>query len=390
VTNICLRGITWNHSRAFPPLVAASQRYEELHPHVRIEWQKRSLDAFGHAGLSDFARTCDLLVIDHPMLGTTHREATLLDLLPQLRPEDIAKLEADALGPCLDSYRYEGSLYALPIDAAAPAASYRADLLARHDVQLPESWDQLIALARRGLVAMPAFPADLFLNFLGMCVSRRGMVESSDQLLDPAVALLCLEELLELASFMTPAIYGMNPIALYEAMAANDDIAYCPFAYTYSNYSRPGFAAHTVLFANPVPLRDGTPLRTILGGTGIAISVASEQVDVAVDFSRFLAGSACQSHIYGVCGGQPASKAAWRAPLLNDISNHFFERTMASIESAWVRPRYAGYIGLQGAAGHAVAAYLHHELTAAQALDRIEELYRSSLTTVQGAKEMSK
>jgi multiple sugar transport system substrate-binding protein len=223
-----------------------------------------------------------------------------------------------------------------------------------------------------------------------MCVSRRGIVRSSDQFLDPAVAILCLEELLELASFMTPAIYGMNPIALYEAMSATDEIAYCPFAYTYSNYSRLGFARHPLLFVNPVALRDGTPLRTILGGTGIAISAASEQVDVAIDFSRFVAGHSCQRDIYGACGGQPSSKAAWQGPLLNDTSNRFFERTMASVESAWVRPRYAGYIEVQGAAGHAIAAFLRHELTAAQALDRIEELYRSSLTTVQGTQEMSR
>jgi multiple sugar transport system substrate-binding protein len=390
VTNIVLRGITWNHSRAFPPLVAASQRYEELNPHVRVEWTKRSLDDFGHAGLSDFARSCDLLVIDHPMLGTVHRDRTLLDLQPKLRPANLTELEADALGPCLDSYRYEGCLYALPIDAAAPAASYRADLLAQHGLQAPENWNDLIALARRGLVSMPGFPADLFLNFLGMCTSRHGTVLSNDQFLDPAVAVLCMEELLELASLMTPAIYTMNPIALYEAMTLSDEFAYCPFAYTYSNYSRPGFAQRAILFANAVPLSDGAALRTVLGGTGMAISSASKHQDVAIDFSLFVAGASCQTHVYGVCGGQPASKAAWQSQLLNDISNDFFKYTMSSIESAYVRPRYAGYIQLQASAGHAITAFLHRELTATQALDRIEELYRSSLTTAQGLQENSR
>jgi hypothetical protein len=44
-----LTGIKWHHSRAFPPLVATAQRYEETHPGVRIHWQKRTLDEFGHA-----------------------------------------------------------------------------------------------------------------------------------------------------------------------------------------------------------------------------------------------------------------------------------------------------------------------------------------------------
>jgi multiple sugar transport system substrate-binding protein len=378
VSTLRLRGITWNHSRAFPPLVAASQRYEELHPSIRIQWEKRTLDEFGHASLAELARSYDLLIVDHPMLGEVHRDGTLLDLIPHLEQNAIAQLQNDALGPCLESYCYEGCLYALPVDAAAPAASYRPGLLESIGRMPPESWDQLIDLARTGVVCMPGFPADLFLNFLGMCASRRGLVESEDQFLDPSLAALCLEELRELASFMPRAIYAMNPIDIYEAMSSRDDFAYCPFAYTYSNYSRPGFAAHTLLFSNLVALRDGTALCTILGGTGIAVSTRCIEAAQAIDYCLFVSGRDCQSHIYGLCGGQPASKSAWRDPLLNRISNGFFERTMASIEAAHVRPRYAGYIELQRSAGSAIAACLQGELNGSQAINRIEELYRRS------------
>jgi hypothetical protein len=73
----CLRGITWNHSRAFPPLAAAAQRFEELHPQISIVWDKRSLDEFGHASLdefghaslAEFTRAYDLLIVDHLYLA---------------------------------------------------------------------------------------------------------------------------------------------------------------------------------------------------------------------------------------------------------------------------------------------------------------------------------
>ena len=379
MSSLCLRGLTWNHSRALPPLVAASQRYEELHPQTRIVWEKRSLDDFGHASLASLARSYDLLIIDHPMLGEVHRDGTLIDLLPHLQPAAVAQLEADALGPCLESYRYEDSLYALPVDAAAPAASYRADLLERNEQKVPTSWDELIELARSGLVCMPGFPADLFLNFMGMCVSLGGMRASREVLFDSAVAAQCLEEFRELASLMPPEIYAMNPIDIYEAMTSGNDFAYCPFAYTYSNYSRPGFAAQTLLFSNPVTLRGEVPLRTVLGGTGIAVSANCAHQEAAIDFSLFVSDAACQSHIYGVCGGQPASRAAWHDLLLNEVSNQFFERTVASIEAAYVRPRYAGYIELQRTAGEAIAAYLQNQITATEALHRLEHLYQSSL-----------
>ena len=64
-----LTGIAWDHSRAFPPLVATAQRYEEIHPDVRIRWEKRTLDEFGHAPIERLAAKFDLIVIDHPWAG---------------------------------------------------------------------------------------------------------------------------------------------------------------------------------------------------------------------------------------------------------------------------------------------------------------------------------
>ncbi len=385
---VCLRGITWDHSRALPPLVAASQRFEELHPGIRILWEKRSLDEFGHAGLAELSRSYDLLIIDHPMLGDAHHNHTLIDLQPLLPAEALADLESDALGQCLASYRYENCLYALPVDAAAPAASFRPDLLERKGHPVPADWKQVIELARRGLVRMPGFPADIFLNLMGMCASRGSSVASGEYLFDRAIATRCLEELRELASLMPETIYAMNPIALYETMASVDEFAYCPFAYIYSNYSRPGFAANILLFANLATLSEGTPLRAVLGGTGIAISSKCTNIEAALDFCSFVAGRHCQSHLYGMCGGQPASNAAWRDPLLNRISNNFFERTLESILTASVRPRYAGYIALQRSAGMLIVEYLRHKVTAARTLQGLDNLYRQSLPELANESEI--
>ena len=74
-----LRGITWNHSRALPPLVATGQRFEELNPEIEITWEKRSLHEFGHADLATLSRSFDLLVIDHPMMGDAEAANVLLD-----------------------------------------------------------------------------------------------------------------------------------------------------------------------------------------------------------------------------------------------------------------------------------------------------------------------
>jgi multiple sugar transport system substrate-binding protein len=189
----------------------------------------------------------------------------------------------------------------------------------------------------------------------------------------------CLEQLAELANLMPDEIFRMNPIALYEQMAAEDSIAYCPFAYTYSNYSRDGFGTRRVRFSNPVALDGNVPIRTVLGGTGLAISKGCKETSVALEYGLFVAGSTCQRTLYAVSGGQPARKSAWSDPLVNQITDDFFVRTTASIETSYVRPRYAGYVGLQERAGEIITHFAVRHRNPQKALEQIDALYRLSL-----------
>jgi multiple sugar transport system substrate-binding protein len=374
-----LRGITWNHSRALPPLVATAQRFEELHPGIRIQWEKRSLHEFGHADIVTLAQNFDLLVIDHPMVGDAEVTGALADLIPILSSDEIKDLHEGSIGPSFTSYLYHEKLYALPIDAAAPAASFRPDLLVRHDFEEPNTWEDVIALASLGCVRMPAFCADIFLNFMGLCVSLGTAIGGDpEQFVDHEIGTNCLEMLCELAALMPGEIYRMNPIALYERMGSDDNIAYCPFAYTYSNYSRNGFGSKHVRFSNPVNIDGDRPMRTVLGGTGIAISAECKNATLALKYSRFVAGEICQRTIYGQCGGQPARKSAWNDPLLNQITDNFFVRTADSIERAYVRPRYPGYVAFQERAGETIVDLCEHHGNAKKTLEQLNTLYRSS------------
>src|SRR5689334_21494859 len=77
---IHLSGITWDHSRGYDPMVATAEAYSRLHPDVSIEWQKRSLKAFGDFPIEKLAQTFDLLVIDHPFVGFADPDKCLLQL----------------------------------------------------------------------------------------------------------------------------------------------------------------------------------------------------------------------------------------------------------------------------------------------------------------------
>lgn len=378
-----LRGIAWNHSRALPPLVATAQRFEELHAGVDIQWEKRSLHAFGHADLASLAGQYDLLVVDHPAMGEAYNSHILVDLSESLGTAFLGELAADSCGRSFESYCYQGSVFALPIDAAAPAASHRADLLQRADAEVPQTWNDVLNLARKKLVVMPGFHADVFLNFMGMCVSLGAKFAGDPkELVDSATGSQCLELLRELASYMPAEIYDWNPIAVYEYLTASDHYAFCPFAFTYSNYSRPGFVKNLILFSNPVPLAQGRPFQSVLGGTGIAISTSCKSREVAVDYVRQLTCEAWQRTLYGLSGGQPARRSSWKDETLNQVSNSFFERTLDSIERAYVRPRYPGYVQFQAKAGEPIVRYLQGNGTPAGTLDQLNVLYRQSRKAV--------
>ena len=74
-----LRGSSWAHVRGHEPLVEASAAYARAHD-VEIEWVPRTLTEFGVLDIGDLARQFDLVVIDHPHVGTVAASRTLVPL----------------------------------------------------------------------------------------------------------------------------------------------------------------------------------------------------------------------------------------------------------------------------------------------------------------------
>jgi multiple sugar transport system substrate-binding protein len=375
-----LNGIAWGHSRALPPLVATAQRYEETHPGVRIHWQKRTLDEFGHAPIDVLAQKFDLIVIDHPWSGFCFEKHLVHDLKPLVPATALTTLEECSVGQTFNSYVWQDKILALPIDAATPAPSWRPDLLERAGVEPPQTWAEAVALVRRKLAVIPGFNADLFLHFF-MLLEGLGAKPCIDiEMMAPRETMRQAVELLhELVSPMPLEIFSMNPIQIAERMTTTDDFAWNAFAYTYNNYARPGFAAKPLCFGNLPALKTGGPrLRSVLGGTGIAISANCRNVATAVDFALFTANGRTQKTIYVQAGGQPSHRAAWDDMFADQLCGGFFSGTRLTQEEAIVRPRYSGYVALQTEGGSALQEYLRDGRSLDVTLEKLDMLYRES------------
>ncbi|GAB3577766.1 ABC transporter substrate-binding protein [Hymenobacter daeguensis] len=379
---IHLKGITWNHSRGFVPMAATAQRFSELNPNVRITWEKRSLQQFADESIQQLAERFDLLVIDHPWAGFAARTGSILPLDEHLPAEFLADQQANTVGHSFESYSFNGNQWALPIDAATPVAASRPDLLARHGLQLPETFADLLALADRGLVAFALIPIDTLMSFYMFCCSLgEDPCQREDEVVSEAIGVQALQLFRELARRVDPACFQRNPIQVYEAMTQTDELAYCPFAYGYSNYARRGYARRLLHFHDMVSLTPGgTRLRSTLGGTGLAISAQCAEVETAVRYAEFVASPACQQTLYFDNGGQPGHLAAWQDAHVNANSSNYFLDTLPALQRAFLRPRYHGHMFFQDHAGEPVRQYLMNGGDEKKLLGELNELYLKSRT----------
>jgi multiple sugar transport system substrate-binding protein len=368
-----LTGITWNHTRGYLPMVATGQRYSELHSDVSITWQKRSLQQFADAPLADLAARFDVMVIDHPSIGEAAYHNLLLPLDDHLPAAFLADHAANSVGQSHPSYTYQGHHYALAIDAATPISGFRLDLLDRADAELPATWDDLLALARRGLVTVPAIPIDSLMNLFMLANALNAEpFTQSDEVIAASAGTEALQLLRELVQLSAPGSPERNPIRTWQLLADSDTVAYCPFAYGYSNYSRSGYAANILRTGGLVTL-NGKPLRSTLGGAGLAISRTSRHAEHALDYAQFVASPRIQSTLYANSGGQPGYRAAWLDPALNTATNNFFANTLPTLDAAWVRPRFSGFIVFQDAASNLVHQYLLHGGLESEVLNKMNQ-----------------
>jgi multiple sugar transport system substrate-binding protein len=233
-------------------------------------------------------------------------------------------------------------------------ASWRPDLLEGAGAAVPRTWEALLELAHRGLVIMPGIPQDTIMNFYMFCELPGSDLFASDEVVvSDETGIMALERMRELSSLMPREIFDWNPIAVYEAMTRGDDYAYCPWAYGYSNYARAGYARATLHFGDVVSL-DGVPLRTTLGGTGLAVSSACEHPELAGAYAELVAGPEYQRTQFVENGGQPGHRAAWTDAENDRRTNDYFRNTLPCLDRAYLRPRYPGSLALQDRDGGGV------------------------------------
>jgi multiple sugar transport system substrate-binding protein len=365
-----LKGMTWSHPRGYDPMVACSALYKQ-ETGIAIEWDKRSLQDFESFPVEDLARAYDLVVIDHPHVGQITKEGCL-------EPLDIAGHEAEfeamakaSVGQSFPSYNWQGRQWAFPIDAATQVQAFRDDL-----ADPAETWDDVLELAEQGGVLLPLRPPHSLMTFYTLSANLMSpCATSGDMLIDPKKGAETFEMIAELA-----ACFDMDPIAVFERMAAEDSTIACtPLAYGYVSYAIKGFRPNVLTFTEMPEAGIIGPAGSALGGTGIAVSAFSKAKPAAMDFAYWIASGDVQKGPYAASGGQPGHAAAWEDDGVNEATGDFYRGTRGTLEAAWVRPRYDGYMGFQQAASERINAGLKAGEKGKAVVADLNRMFRESL-----------
>jgi multiple sugar transport system substrate-binding protein len=362
-------------------MVATAQRFEEMHPDVRIVWEKRSLLDFEEFPIERLATEFDLLVIDHPFVGYAAEHGPLLPLDEHLSGGFLHDQAANSVGASHESYCFGGHQWALAIDAAAPVAFWREDLLQRYGLTVPQTWHEMLALARLGRVEIPAAPINCLMNFYMLCVALgETPFREAARVVSQPIGAEAVRLLAELIDACAPGCRTRNPIASLDLVAGrkNETVVYCPFAYGYSNYARAGYADSRLSFGE-IPRFEEQALRSTLGGTGLAVSALRPHRAAALAYAEFAASPRIQCTLYTQAGGQPGHRTAWSDPENNRLTENYFAQTLPVLDRAYVRPRFSGYLDFQKEAGPRLHAALFDEVPIPTALRDMDQLYQNAL-----------
>ena len=382
-----LTGLTWDHPRGYRVLDALAGALE---PDVSVYWQRQPLEGFESRPLRALADDFDLLVVDHPGLGEAVRDGALLPLDEVFAEPELAAWRAGSVGASYDSYVLDGRPWALPLDAAAQVAVARPDLM---DAR-PASWEQACQAARSWPTTLCLGGPHALLMFSAICVAAGARpapdgaaAEDHGPFVTEAAGTAALEIMSDLLAHADRALSQRNPIGVLDAMAADGGPAYCPLVYGYVTYQRPlgGEPGSWRLAAFDAPAGPGG-IGSVLGGTGVAITRSAVELGAAAALIRILLSDEVQVGRYAELGGQSSARQAWQHPGADAAGGGFYRATLATVEQAWVRPRFAGYPEFQTAASALVREGLLAGQPRARVVQRVNELYaaaRRSKSTVE-------
>ena len=375
-----LTGLTWDHPRGYAPLIGGASEYERLNPGLTIRWDRRTLREFRPTSVDHLAAIV-ALYRPGPMahiptyIAAKDGRRDISYLHPRLEPilnstygiivyQEQAVEQARRCLQCQLNIMIDPSICILCSGCVdiCPYDCISMEGLSRVVKGDPmhigtETWtggaDMIIdeeKCIRCGLCIVRC-PTDAISLFFTLSANLgHPIAEASDIFIEEAIGREVLDRLHALISAAHPNSIDWNPVQVYDFMVSTSDAIYCPYGFGYSNYSRPDMPLR-LKFADAPAAGPRGCAGTMLGGTGVAISKKSTQQQKGIEYAKWLVSRQHQCGTYFRKGGQPANLTAWTDPAVDSAAGGFFSGTVQTLQTAYLRPRFDGFVRFFESAG---------------------------------------
>ncbi len=311
-----------------PRLIA---EFEARHPGVRVKaealpWNADEQRQFFVINLEGGSPGFDVMMLDVVWVPEFARAGWLYDLTPALAPDELHAFFPSAV----EAATQDGRVWALPWNMNVGLLYYRADLLARHGLTPPETYDDLVGQAERIRAGERNGRLNGFLwqgkQYEGLVVNvLEGLWANGTMLLAPGGAVFPdpprAEEVLR---FMRGLIErGISPAW---TTAADEELTRRAFGRGEAVFLRNWPYALDLLEAPDSPVRGKVGIASLprhrhglrgagsTGGSHLAIHRGTRHPDLAMDLVRTLTSETAQRLMVSAAALYPTRIALYHAP----------------------------------------------------------------------------
>lgn len=273
--------------------------FGQANPNVRFNYQAFEPQNYGTALSTALAagRGPDIIHIRaYGGLEQFSKAGYLEPLSPQTVPE-LANFSPSALASVTD--RSDKKAYAVPFASQTLGILYNRDLLARHGVQPPETWDQFIAACKtlkdKGVVPIAngmatAFMAEIFAATMTLSLHGKGfnddLVAGNATFEDPRYV-GALAKLLELRDFMPTGFTGIDYPTMQQLFLSGRAAMFVGGSFEIANFRRQNPNLPMEFMAPPAPQAGAPRLVPVFYDGGYAINAKSDKKDIGIKLIRF-------------------------------------------------------------------------------------------------------
>jgi multiple sugar transport system substrate-binding protein len=386
-TSLVIAGRDGDYGNAMQIAVDA---YLATHPDVRIELFKMSGDDIYQKTVIDLksgAGTYDLILIDDPK-AIQYQKAGWLESLDGLYKKAGKTPDKDFIQNILDLCRYpsgpKGDLYALPFVGNVSLFAYRKDLYAKHGLQAPATWSDVLAGAKKIAAAEPTVSGVSFRGVKGNPIltaflpvfwsfGADFMDAKGKPIVNSPEGIKALEFFLELSK-LAPKSLPMNNTAQVRDALLGGSVAIAPEVWPawlgkIDDPTQSLVAGKVAVGKHPGQVKKSSPM---IGIWHASIPAASKNKAAAFDFLLFLTSAEIQKKM-ALEAGLPPSRSSVFADADILKKHAWYPAIKDALESGVSRPRTMYWSEIENIMGASVQEAVIGEKTPAQALNEANE-----------------